>query len=66
LPTNAVTHRQLRHALGHDLKAQSGKAAISMIIVWVCQPSATSREMPAIIFADIGYLKDSSATIKSG
>jgi hypothetical protein len=26
----------------------------------------TSREMPAIIFADIGYLKDSSATIESG
>jgi hypothetical protein len=31
LPVNAVTHRQLHHALGHDLKAQSDKAAIGMI-----------------------------------
>jgi hypothetical protein len=31
LVVNVVTHRQLRHALGHDLKAKSDKAAISII-----------------------------------
>jgi len=38
---------------------------VSMITVWVCQQSVSS-EIPAIVLADTGSLKDSSATPKGG
>jgi hypothetical protein len=41
------------------------RAAIGMITIWVCQQSVSS-EVPAIVLADTGSLKDSSATTKSG
>jgi hypothetical protein len=41
------------------------KLPIGMITIWVCQQSVSS-EIPAIVLADTGSLKDSSATTKSG